>query len=430
MRRGVPLHSAQRFLEPYLGIGYRLHYFNRSAIISSIQRNVFLGRDKDKKFRRVFEICFTLLSALECEHPELLESYLDAMSKEHIHTQVTLRVIGHPGWTAKKQGGSPREKFMHLMRYYATLFEESYRCICSVYVLAKSTFNGVPPPTEITAFLQDKVTKYTKSLRDDSGDTVPTLPELCEGCNAHLRNSINHGRWKMLKRNNIQAWDINPNTNKVNWIRQYDEKELRDEVESLRRTIDAMDLAVLVKLNEMCNQLKGIAAISPGFYDDEVVESFIEDVTMEFGLFADSFSYDEASDTFTINLYVPLNLDTPQETEIYEGFEDGTPPNVFKMKKYVHEAIVSHSVLNSLLVMGRCLHQYSSVILNPTADTSTWTGDEWIAHETDLGTYRFTRAELEEFSKGNHAAVESALAPLANHTLKITTSGPSVPVFP
>jgi len=233
----------------------------------------------------------------------------------------------------------------------------------------------------------------------------------------------------MLGRKNIEMWDIN-DKNKIIWRQKFRHETLKDVVETLRRTIDAMDLAVLVKLNEMCNKLEGIAAISPGFYDDEVVESFIEDATMEFGLFADSFSYEESSDTFTINLYVPKNLDHPQESEIYEGFEDGTPPNVFKVKTHVYEEKVINSVLNTLLIIGRCLLQYSIVTLKLTADTSTWTGDEWIEHETDLGTYRFTRTELEEFSKGEHGAVVSALAPLADHTVKITTTGLSVPVFP
>lgn len=429
MRRGVPLHSAQRFLAPYVGVGYRIHPFNRNAIISSVQRNVFLGRDKDRKFRTAFEISYTLLTALDCENPELLESILEIMSHDHLHAQVTLNYIRLPEWDGIRTTGSSYEKFLRMLQYYGALFEGSYRCISSIFSLSKRFFNKDEMPTDLQAFVQEKTTRHYQTLMSDKGVAIPELPELCEGYNNHLRNGISHNRWKMLGRKKIEVWDIN-DKNKVVWKQKYTLDTLKGDIETLARTIDAMDLAILVHINASCNRHDGVAAIPEGFYADEVVEDFIQDVTMDFGLFADSFIFDEETETLTVQIYVPQNLDSPQETKIYEGFEDGTHPNVFTMKKYVHEEKVNNSVLNSLLVIGRCLLQYSAVTLKFTADTSTWTGEKWIAHETDLGAYRFTRAELEAFSKGEHGTIESALAPLADHTLKITTNGLSVPVFP
>jgi hypothetical protein len=407
-RRGIPFHSAQRFLEPFIGTGTQLHYFNRRGIIYLIHKNTFLSKDKDGKFRRAFQISFDLLEALGEDEAKLLESHLEIIFQEHIHTQVNLNILRDSVGDIKTLQISHREKFMRLMQYYAGLFEGAYRCLSSGFALAKIIHNGNAIPEDLSAFIQTKVTKHIEVLMDDEGAVIPALPELCKGCNRHLRNGISHNRWKMLGRKLIEIWDMN-GKGKITWKQKYNEEALEREVETLNRTVDAMDLAVLVYVNNMCNRVKGTVAIPPGLYDDVVIKDLIEDVSMEFGLFADSCEYNEMTNSLTIHVYVPNNLDIAQESEIVEG---STPPRFYKVSVVVYEDKVIYSMLNMLLVAARAMHSYSRVTFRVSDEV-----------KGDLGTFTFTPEQLKKFSEGYHDVIENELSPLALHTVRITRTG-------
>jgi hypothetical protein len=405
-RSGIPFHWAHRFLRGY--INGTLHYSFRNPIIHNIMRNVFPG-NKDPNFRNIFEICFNLLDALNDEEDRLLMSFIEITSGDQMHFQVNLDLNRQ----RIKQVASNREKFIALTDYYVELYEGYYRCVSSIFLLAKMIHNRNPLPDDLTSFMNENVTAKLDGLLNDKGEIVPALPELCEGCERHLRNGISHNRWKMLGRKKIEVWDIKKN--KVNWKAVYTLSSLNAVLDKLVRTIDAMDLAFMVYVNNIYKASGGVFAIGPGNdYDDEFVKNVIENMAIEFGLFAEACDYDGETDTLTISLFVPINHDIPQEGEIVEG---STRPAIFKQKMDVVEEKVINAVLNLLLITSGMLQSYSSVILIISSE-----------ERGEIGKFNISSAQMKEFYEGKRTYIEKLLAPLNSQIVRISVTGPSIQI--
>ena len=408
-RSGIPFHNSHRFLGRF--IKGTLHYWFRNSIIHNIMRNAFPGR-RENNFRDIFEISFNLLDGLSDEGNEILMLFVQAMSGEHIHFQLNLGVNRDKISKLDQLKTSNREKFMILMNYYVELYEGYYRCISSMYVLAKLVHNRSPMPSDPKAFANENVTEKIQILLDDTGNVVPSLPELCQGCERHLRNAINHNRWKMLGRKAISAWDVHGR--KITWKQEYTLDSLKEVLVTLMRTVDAMDLAFMVFVNNLFKKSKGLYVIPPGEdYEDEFVRDVIENVSADLGLFTESCDYDNQTDSLMIHLYVPVNLDTAQESTIYEGTN---PSRAFKQIIEVMDEKLNNAVLNLLLITSGMLQSYSKIAL--------MISDE---EKGEIGRFDIASAELDEFYKGKHRHMEEVFAPLESHVLKVTVAGLPIP---
>lgn len=409
-RSGIAFHSAHRFLGRC--IDRPLHYWFKNSIIHNVMRNAPPG-GRGNNFRDIFEISFNLLCALSDRENEILMRFFQGMSGENIHFQLNLNVNRSKISELNQLSTSNREKFMVLLSYYVELYEGYYRCISSMFVLAKLILNKGTLPEDPRTFVNENVTEKMKLLLDDTGDVVPSLPELCQGCERHLRNAINHNRWKMLGRKKIVAWDVHKG--KTTWREGYTLDSLREVLATLMRTVDGMDLAFMVHANNCFWKSKGIYVIPAAEdYDYEFIRNVIENVAADLGLFAESCDYDNLTDSLMIHLYVPNNLDIPQESTIYEG---SNPPKAFKQRIEVMDEKVNNAVLNLLLITSGMLQSYSKIALVIS--------DE---EKGELGRFDMTSAQLEEFHKGNHSHLENLFSALESHTLRVTITGPSIRV--
>jgi hypothetical protein len=374
-------------------------------------RNAFPGR-RENNFSDTFDISFNLLDALSDRENEILMVFVQAMSGEQLHFQLNLSVNRDKIFNLNQLNTSNRERFMILMNYYVELYEGYYRCISSMFVLAKLLLNKSTIPKNLETFANENVTEKITILLDSRGDVVPSLPELCGGCERHLRNAINHNRWKMLGRKKILAGDVRGG--KTTWKEEYTLDSLKEVLVTLMRTVDAMDLAFMVYVNNLFKKSKGLYAIPPGEdYEDEFVRDIIENLSADLGLFAESCDYDNQTDSLMIHLYVPINLDIPKESTIYEGTN---PPKAFKQRIEVMDEKVNNAVLNLLLITSGMLQSYSKIVL--------MISDE---EKGEIGRFDITPAQLDEFYEGRHGHMEKLFAPLESHVLRITVTGPSIP---
>jgi len=135
---------------------------------------------------------------------------------------------------------------------------------------------------------------------------------------------------------------------------------------------------------------------------------------MDMGLFLNSFSYEDGNNGMHLEIFIPDNLDIPQESEIYEGTK---PPRKFTVKTDVTELPAREQFLNFLGTVGRALLGYSSISIK--------LDDEKRGHILDA---TLTSHELRTLCEAKGTGVEKKFQALEGFRIKVTVEHDSVQV--
>lgn len=411
-RSGVPFHVAKRYLSRFLSGPI---FINRSGIIAIAMNNVFMvGRDKDafEQFDNTFEVAANIISAASLVNQDLIDRISWTINDELSDFAQSYRDHKARASTLKGGSGSSREIFSTLLSHYADSYEGIYKCVASLPAIAKLILNEQSIPSDLSSFVHSDPKKKITIFNDDSGDISPALPELSVGCIPHLRNGINHNRWKMKNRDQIVVWD--EYHGRETWRQTYSVESLQEVIKKLDRTIEALLLALWVHQNELSRNMSGRFCLAEGYYEEKTLKEVIEDVAMDMGLFLNSFSYEDGNNEAHLEITIPENLDIPQESEIYEGTN---PPRKFIVKTDVIELPALEQFLNFLGTIGRALLGYSSISIK--------LDDEKRGHVLDA---TLTNQELRTFCGAKGTDVEKKFQALGGFRMKVTVEHDSVPV--
>lgn len=218
-RSGVHLHAARRYLEKSLDGPF---FLSSAAIIALVRNNDLLFGGKEKLsqiFDKSFKTCDNIAYAARIQNSHILYECYEIINNELEHFHTTFQA-NYERINKINDNNEFRNKIIAILNYYTDLYEGSYRCLSSFFALSKSIINGSSLPVDLQTFVQSDPKKKIESLEDDTGEIVPSLPQLFCGCNRHLRNAINHSRWKIESRNSVSFWDINSKGTKV-WEQTY-----------------------------------------------------------------------------------------------------------------------------------------------------------------------------------------------------------------
>lgn len=415
-RTGIPLHTAKRFLAKYTGDGLPLT--NRAPIIHIIMKNAFMVRDGNKydKWINIFEICLNLLFAANKEAAQQFDHIFDITTKELLHFESNLHINYEKTINLMKEKISIREKYMRLMKVYTDLYEGYYKCIASIFAISKMILNNKGIPENVEAYIHDdSSTKIEEFNRDNKQGCVVAIPELCKGCNKNLRNGICHEHWK-IEGNTIEIWDWNKRKNKEVWRKKYTLETLREEIDDLQETVEAMVLTVILHSLSKHKSISGVLSLAPGNYDFNYLKDTMENAAFDFGLFLNDCEIDESDNTLAIVLCVPDNFDLEQVSEIIEGSK---PPRFYKVPICVIENSVRDMLLNFLLIVAGPLQSYSNV--------NIIVSDE---KKGQIGDFKIKASELNDFMKGKREHIEQIFSTLQPYTVRVTNEGPSMPDYP
>lgn len=414
MRTGTPVHVAQRFLRKYCENG--LPVTNRAAIIYIVMNHVFLADDKYDTWVKIFEISLNLLFAADKKDANKFEQIFDITTVELLHFESCLHINYEKVKNLIDENISDREKYMRLMDFYKNLYEGYYKCVSSIFAISKKMLNNKQIPGDIKEYIhEDPAIKIEELKKDDSNERVLPIPELCEGCNNHLRNSICHEHWS-IKGNILEMWDRNTKRKKDTWRKQYIFDTLKDEVDILQATVEAMMLAIMLHSISKHKNINGILSIAPGPYEFDFIEDAMQNTAFNFGLHLNDCEIEKNSNALKIVLCIPENLDLEQVSQIIEG---GKRPRFYKIPMCVVENSVRDMVLNFLLIVAGPMLSYPKVTIIVVDEKAGKIGD-----------FDITKAELDNFIKGDRGNLEKVFDVLKPYKVKITREGPSVPDYP
>lgn len=414
MRSGIPLHAAKRFLAKHIDKG-AWPLMNRSAVVSIVMKHAFMVRDSKKfyKWRATFQICMNwLFMATRKDKVKFLE-FFDIMHKELMHFQANLQISHERMENLMETKMSMRKKYIGLMKVYTDLYEGYYKCIVSVFTIAKRILNNKSLPENIQDYIhEDPINKIDELKTDDDGCAI-AAPELCDGCNKNLRNSINHEHWS-IKNDILEMWDWNTRTKRKTWQETYNLESLKEIVNILEGTVDAMILAVILHSYDFYKGISGLLVMSPGDYELEGIKHILEDTAIEFGLFLNDCELSDSDGALSIHLYIPKNYTIEQVTDIIEG-----PPTrrFFAVPICVVERKVFDMIMNLLTIVAGPLQTYSRVYIK-VSDESTG----------EIGNFNVSAGQLINFGKNNSREMEDIFTILKSHSIRMTMEGPSMPV--
>lgn len=414
LRTGTPVHVARRFLGAYYKDG--LPYMNRAPITYIIMKNVFLEGKKADKWIKIFEISLNFLIAADKKDTEKFDLIFDIMTKELLHFESNLHIDYEKTRNLIQEKITIREKFMRLMDFYTNLYEGYYKCIVSAFAISKIILNNKKIPEDIIAYIHvDPSVKMEELKKDDKNECALPVPELCEGCNGNLRNGISHKHWK-IEVSTVEIWDWNIRKNEEAWRKKYTLETLRDEIDTLHSTCEAMMLAIILHSLSKHKSISGFLSIAPGNYDFDYIRDAMQNAAFDFGLFLNDCEVNESDNTLAIVLCVPDNLDLEQVSQIIEGSK---PPRFYKIPICVVENSVRDMVLNFLLIVAGPMQSYSNV--------NIIVSDE---KRGQLGDFKISASELDDFLKQKRNNVEQKFSELLQYRVKVTKEGPSVPDYP
>ena len=409
---GIPLHVARRFLRKY--IKGPIPIVALHPMISMVMRNTFLAdKDKHARWKQQFEVSLCLMVASNAEKKDVFARFLDSMEVELMNFQsnlhFSLKKIEHIE-VAKIEF---REKVSALMAVYKDLYDGYYKCICSTISISKLILNQKDLPADFLVYIhEDPKIKIRELECDDKDGCVLPLPELCVGCNRHLRNSIAHQRWK-LSGNIIECWDsLN---GKRTWEKKFTFESLFQEVKSLLSTVEAMSLALVVFKCITDKNVTGLFAFAPGDYELPFIDEAVGSTAYALGLFLNSSEVDEKQNEILLDIYVLETYAFEQVTRIIEG---SNPPRGFKIPICVLKNSLSDMILNLLLVAGGPLIKFNKVHMYIT--------DEKLGK---LGEFDIPKEELERFLHGNKKDLEARFVSLAGHAVTTSVEGQYVPDY-
>lgn len=413
MRRGVPYHATKLFLAKYTK-GF-IPLMNRSSVTHIIMKHAFMVRDKNEfdKWNRIFEISMNLLSGASKKDNDNFKKVFDIMTEELIHFQANLSISSKKIAGILEKDIVTREKYIRLMDVYTDLYEGFYKCIASFFAIAKKILNNKKLPDDIRIYIYDATSKKIAEFKEDDRDgCVSPVLELCEGCNNHLRNSISHTLWK-LEGNKIKMWDQDPKTSKTTWKENYDIETLKDAVDSLEATVEAMVLAVIVYSYNIYKNINGYLSMSPGDYELDHIRHSLEEVAIDFGLFLNGCETNSTNSSIFLDLYIPNNLDIEQVTEIIHG---SSPPRFFKVPICIMEENVNDMFRNFLSIVAGPLQSYSIIDIKVSDEK-----------KGEIGKISITSEQLKGFKKEENSDIVKKCEILKAHTTRITIEGPSIP---
>lgn len=407
-RSGIPLHMARRYLEKSLDGPF---FLSSTAIIALVRNNYPLFGGKEELFRifdNCFQVCDNIAYAARIQNPHMLDECYEIINNELEHFHTNFQANYEKVNKINDANVSVRNKIIAILNCYTDLYEGSYRCLSSFFVLSKSIINGFSLPVDLQTFVQHDPKKKIESLEDDTGEIVPSLPQLFCGCNRHLRNAISHTHWKIESRNSASFWDVNSKGTKV-WEQTYTINELKSELDQLRKTTEGMLLSYFVYQNNISLNEQCMFQIPKGYYDDEVIKQLLEDAAFDMGLYVESFMLNTKEKSLNLSIYIPDNLDIEQETEIVEGSKN---PRVFKVKISVIPKSAYFSFLNFLGSVAGALLNYKKTLISISDEKSGFILQGEISSK-----------DMEEFYSHNHKKIETMFSPLKKYTLKQTVEG-------
>ena len=414
LREGIPLHAAERYLSRYLV--RKTVLLNREGICSLVMRYAFLdaeGEPEKVAWRRSFEIAINVLQGAAHQRAELIKAVHDDVASSLTDIQANIALHYSILKDIESKQLPEREAFNRLLTFYAELYDGLYKVMVTLFVISKMVLNNQALPENLRDYTHCDSKEKIKSLADDSGEVVPAVPELCDGCERHLRNAIAHKRWRKIGRGKIVMWD--EYASKETWRKTFTTESLQKQVETLLRTCEAMEMAFMIySENLYCAENRGALSIPPGQYDDEAIRRMLESVAVDMQMFCEVDQYDEKDDSVTVTLYILENLTIPQTEQIIEG---STPPRFFDVPVTVVEDEAVNQVLNFLIMVGGPLQTYSKVRLVVVDEKAG-----------ELGRYELSRAEIVEFYEGKVTNMEDKLGPLKGYKLKLTVRGPKIRV--
>jgi hypothetical protein len=381
-------------------------------------KNTFMVGDdkKAKKWINIFETSLNLLSAASKKKPEEFNYAFDIMTREHIHFESNLHLNYKKINNLIEEKIPIREKYMRLMNAYEDLYEGYYKCVVSIFAISKIILNNKKVPEDIEVFIHDDPSIKIKELNeDDKGECVEPFTDLCEGCNRNLRNGICHKHWK-IEGNNITIWDWNKIEKREVWRKTYNIQQLKNEIDNLQDTAEAMMLAVMLRTLSLHKNKNGLLSIAPANYDFDYLKDMMEHAAMDFGLFLNDCEVSESNNTMIMVLCVPRNLHLEQVEKIMEGSK---PPRIYKVPVCIIEESVRDMILNFLIVVSGLLLSYSSVTIVVSDEI-----------KGKIGEFKIKSSELSDFMGGGHKYIEQMLNILQPFVVKITREGPSVPDYP
>jgi hypothetical protein len=409
-RSGVYLHAARRYLEESLDGPL---FLSSAAIIALVCKNdlLFGGEEKlSQIFDKSFKTCDNIAYAARIQNSHVLYECYEIINNEleHFHTNFQTnyeRII------KINDANEFRNKIKAILVCYADLYEGLYRCLSSFFVLSKLIINDFALPADLQIFVQSDPRRKIESLEDDTGAIVPSLPQLSYGCNRHLRNAINHTRWKIESHDSISFWDINSKGTQV-WQQTYTINELKDELDQLGKTTEGMLLSYFVYQNNISLNEQCVFKISRGYYDDDVIKQFLEDAAFEMGLYVEAFTSNAKEKFLNLSIYIPDNLDIEQETEIVEGSRS---PRVFKVKISVICKSAYISFLNFLGSVAGALLNYEKILISISDEKSGFIVQGEISY-----------ADMEEVYNHNFKKIKKMFSLLQKYTLKLTVEGKNI----
>ena len=409
LREGVPLHIAERYLAKYLK--GKTILFNIDAAVQICMHYAFPGHSKDPNFiewDKAFQSAINILQAAAVKNPKTINEVFNLVASDLANYQSNIDLNYEKIQTIDKQKGDSRELFRIAAEFYRDLYEGYYRCVSSIFTLSKIVLNDLEIPPDLQVFVNQDPNNKTNTLNDDSGNPVPSLPELSAGCNRHLRNSIAHIRYSKRGRDKFYMWD--EISGKKNWEVTHTVESLKNEVMVLIRTTQAMDLAMIVYAENKYRNKGGILTIPAGNYDDALVEKIVEGCAMDLQLYSEMGKYDKENDSRAITVLIPKNYTVPQTRKIMEG-----PPSYrqFEIPVSVIEKPV-RTVLGGFIVkIAGVLQIYSSVFFEIEDET-----------KGILGKFTLSKNDLEKVAEGKGEKLVHVLDQFKEHQMKLTITGP------
>lgn len=404
LRQGAHRHIAEQFLKPYL-VG-PINSINQDALVDKTCRYIFLPKKGDPRTAAwidSFETAANILEAAYRSSEALMTEAFDATFAQVVEAYANLHPQYENAMAVQTLSIVPREKFILLLNFYSALYEQCYRAISSIFVVAKKVLNG--KTIDLSSVIDADVTTKRNMLLS-KGAVVPSLPQLCAGCDRHLRNSIAHSRWKMIDRASIEMTDVSGGN--IVWQEKHTLYSLTVISKALLTSVDAMDVALLVMDNNLQTDCEGRTVLRKGYYGDEQLPDILEGSALNLGLVCRDVEIRDEGRTLFLNLHVPINYDVPQVTEIYES------RGVFTRKVAVLEFPLHEVVGSFLLTASGPLSGYEDVHVLIT-DESAGT----------VGEIQMQRIHLEALHDGKGDEVLGMLAFLAGSVVKVTVPGES-----
>lgn len=200
------------------------------------------GVDQHEWVRRVQAALFLLEGGFNMHPREIARIYYDTVREL---TPIQMEVYGLAGevWSSN-DAKEPDRRFGPLLGLYSCLYERFYPLLTAPFIAADALLRTKTKLQELISGEGRVRPSIVEKLEVDRGYPRGLLTA---GLERHLRNSIAHGRYKVLSRELIQMEDRDPRSGRITWgPHVFDYYELRERVFQFQFTCEGLLTALIM----------------------------------------------------------------------------------------------------------------------------------------------------------------------------------------